>query len=68
MDNKDNQINVDDLILKNEGLATFYIFNTDKNSIPSKSMNVFYNQKMSLNRDITNLAISAYNERQEFFQ
>ncbi|MFX1345628.1 MAG: tRNA (guanine(10)-N(2))-dimethyltransferase [Promethearchaeota archaeon] len=44
-----------------EGNAEFYIHATDKDSIPSKSMVVFYNQKMEINRDISNLAIIAYN-------
>jgi tRNA (guanine26-N2/guanine27-N2)-dimethyltransferase len=44
-----------------EGNAEFYIHATDKDSIPSKSMIVFYNQKMEINRDISNLAIIAYN-------
>ena len=39
----------------------FLINAADKNSIPSKSMAVFYNKKMEINRDITNLAIMAYN-------
>jgi tRNA (guanine26-N2/guanine27-N2)-dimethyltransferase len=49
-----------DLTLMREGLAEFYIYNYDKDSIPSKSMNVFYNKKMLLNRDISNLAINAF--------
>ena len=44
-----------------EGSATFFVYLEDTNSIPSKSMNVFYNQKMEINRDISNLAVSAYN-------
>ncbi len=44
-----------------EGLADFYIYADDKDTIPSKSMNVFYNKKMEINRDISNLAIMAYN-------
>ncbi|MFX1574003.1 MAG: tRNA (guanine(10)-N(2))-dimethyltransferase [Promethearchaeota archaeon] len=51
-----------DLIIKREGLANFYIYNIDNSLIPSKSMNVFYNEKMVINRDITNLAINAYNK------
>jgi len=43
-----------------EGNAEFYIHTTDKDSIPSKSMIVFYNQKMEINRDVSNLAIMAY--------
>ncbi|MFX1311695.1 MAG: tRNA (guanine(10)-N(2))-dimethyltransferase [Promethearchaeota archaeon] len=49
-----------DLIIKKEGLVDFYIHNVDNSSIPSKSMNVFYNKKMVINRDITNLVITAY--------
>ena len=44
-----------------EGNAEFYIHAIDKDSIPSKSMIVFYNQKMEINRDVSNLAIMAYN-------
>jgi len=44
-----------------EGHAELYIHQIDKNSIPSKAMSVFYNKKMELNRDISNLAIMAYN-------
>ncbi|MFX1389899.1 MAG: tRNA (guanine(10)-N(2))-dimethyltransferase [Promethearchaeota archaeon] len=51
-----------DLTLIKEGLAEFYIYNTDKDSIPSKTMNVFYNSKMAINRDISLLAINAYQE------
>ncbi len=50
----------DNLIIKKEGLAELYIFKTDDDSIPSKSMNVFYNKKMEINRDISSLAINAY--------
>lgn len=49
-----------DLILMREGLTEFYIYNYDKDSIPSKSMNVFYNKKMLINRDISNLGINAF--------
>ncbi|MHA1985060.1 MAG: tRNA (guanine(10)-N(2))-dimethyltransferase [Promethearchaeota archaeon] len=44
-----------------ESQVEFYIHQIDKDSIPSKSMSVFYNKKMEINRDITNLAIMAYN-------
>ena len=43
-----------------EGLAYFYVNEEDYNAVPSKSMSVFYNKKMLLNRDITSLAINAY--------
>jgi tRNA (guanine26-N2/guanine27-N2)-dimethyltransferase len=52
----------DTLIIRKEGLAKFYIFQRDHDSIPSKSMNVFYNKKMEINRDISSLAIKAYNK------
>ncbi len=48
------------LILIKEGPAEIYVHFADKDLIPSKSMNVFYNKKMEINRDITNLAIIAY--------
>lgn len=51
-----------DLTLTKEGLVDFYIYNSDQGSIPSKSMNVFYNKKMEINRDITTLAINAYSD------
>lgn len=44
-----------------EGSVEFYIHKIDKDSIPSKSMIVFYNKKMEINRDISNLAICSYN-------
>lgn len=49
-------------ITKQEGLAQFYLFEGDNKSIPSKSMSVFYNEKMRINRDMTSLAINAYNQ------
>ena len=49
-----------DLTLIKEGSVEFYIYNIDQGSIPSKSMNVFYNRKMEINRDISTLAINAY--------
>lgn len=48
------------LTLIKEGLAEFYIYSVDKESIPSKAMNVFYNKRMVINRDISTLAINAY--------
>jgi len=50
------------LIIRKEGLAEFYLHEVDKDSIPSKSMSVFYNKKMVINRDISSLAISAYSK------
>jgi tRNA (guanine26-N2/guanine27-N2)-dimethyltransferase len=49
------------LVPKKEGLAHFYIPQKDYQNIPSKSMSVFYNSKMQINRDMTSLAIEAYN-------
>jgi tRNA (guanine26-N2/guanine27-N2)-dimethyltransferase len=51
-----------DITLIKEGSATFYLHNIDKELVPSKAMNVFYNQRMEINRDITALAINAYRE------
>lgn len=49
------------LTIEMEGLARFYLLDFDDDMIPSKSMNVFYNKKMIINRDISSLAIKAYN-------
>lgn len=49
-----------DLKLIREGLAEFYIYTSDNDLIPSKAMNVFYNKRMIINRDISSLAINAY--------
>ncbi|MBN1216641.1 MAG: tRNA (guanine(10)-N(2))-dimethyltransferase [Candidatus Lokiarchaeota archaeon] len=43
-----------------EGRSKIYIYNNDLNAIPSKSMSVFYNKKMEINRDISSLAIQSY--------
>jgi len=43
-----------------EGVANFYIHKNDAEQIPSKSMNVFYNKRMIINRDITILSLLAY--------
>ncbi|UCC20231.1 MAG: tRNA (guanine(10)-N(2))-dimethyltransferase [Promethearchaeota archaeon] len=51
-----------DLTLMEEGLAAFYIYNVDKKLIPSKKMNVFYNKRMEINRDISNLCINTYRD------
>lgn len=48
------------LLLIKEGAVKIYIHIGDKALIPSKSMSVFYNKKMEINRDITNLVIDAY--------
>ncbi len=61
--NENNQkFKNDKFIVEKEGLANFFLHSVDKNNIPSKSMVVFYNKKMEINRDITNLAIMAYNK------
>ncbi len=61
--NENNQkFKNDKFIVEKEGLANFFLHSVDKNNIPSKSMVVFYNKKMEINRDITNLAIIAYNK------
>ena len=43
-----------------EGSASFFIPGDNIEQVPSKSMKVFYNEKMALNRDITTLALLAY--------
>jgi tRNA G26 N,N-dimethylase Trm1 len=40
----------------------FYLYKNDNDSIPSKSMGVFYNERMEINRDISILAILTYNK------
>ncbi|MHA1490803.1 MAG: tRNA (guanine(10)-N(2))-dimethyltransferase [Promethearchaeota archaeon] len=50
------------LIIIKEGSIKFYIPKIDIDSIPSKSMSVFYNKKMIINRDISSLAIQVYNK------
>ena len=52
----------DHFSILNEGSTKFFIYSRDNNAIPSKSMAVFYNKKMELNSDISNLAILAYNK------
>ncbi|MFW9781934.1 MAG: hypothetical protein ACFFFB_06590, partial [Candidatus Heimdallarchaeota archaeon] len=47
-------------ILQKEGAVKFYIHQSDKDLIPSKSMNVFYNKNMEINRDITISSIITY--------
>ncbi len=49
-------------ITKQEGSVKFFLHEIDNNAIPSKSMNVFYNERMEINRDISILAIIAYNK------
>jgi len=48
-------------IIKQEGSVKFLLHEGDNDTIPSKSMNVFYNKRMEINRDISILAIIAYN-------
>ena len=59
---KENKYDIEssDLRILKEGSADFYIPAVDDQSIPSKSMEVFYNKIMELNRDVTNSAINAY--------
>jgi tRNA (guanine26-N2/guanine27-N2)-dimethyltransferase len=48
------------LIKKEEDSVQFYLYKEDAQNIPSKSMNVFYNKSMELNRDLSNLALKSY--------
>ena len=50
----------ENLIKKKEDSVQFYIYKEDGQNIPSKSMNVFYNKSMELNRDLSNLALKSY--------
>ena len=50
----------DTLITKEENSVQFYVYKEDAQSIPSKSMKVFYNKSMELNRDLSNLALKSY--------
>jgi tRNA (guanine26-N2/guanine27-N2)-dimethyltransferase len=49
-------------ITRQEGSVKFLLHEIDDNTIPSKSMNVFYNKRMEINRDISILAIMAYSQ------
>ncbi|MFX1594975.1 MAG: hypothetical protein ACFFBK_02820, partial [Promethearchaeota archaeon] len=49
-----------DLTIIEESSSKIFIHANDKGLTPSKAMNVFYNKRMELNRDISNLAINAY--------
>jgi len=49
-------------VTKQEGSVKFLLHEIDNDVIPSKSMNVFYNERMEINRDISILAIIAYNK------
>lgn len=59
-DNSPTEMN--NLRILEEGDAKFFLFDKDIDSIPTKSMDVFYNKRMEINRDITCLAINAYSE------
>ena len=48
------------LIKNEEDSVQFYLYKEDAQNIPSKSMNVFYNKSMELNRDLSNLALKSY--------
>jgi len=49
-------------ITKQEGSVKFFLHEIDNDPIPSKSMNVFYNKRMEINRDISILATIAYSK------
>ena len=48
------------LLKKKEDSVEFYIYKEDARDVPSKSMNVFYNTSMELNRDLSNIALKSY--------
>ncbi|MCJ7648427.1 MAG: tRNA (guanine(10)-N(2))-dimethyltransferase [Candidatus Lokiarchaeota archaeon] len=50
------------MIIKTEGDVQFYIYKEDEKIVPSKAMNVFYNEKMVINRDLSALAVFAYDK------
>ncbi|MHA2180011.1 MAG: tRNA (guanine(10)-N(2))-dimethyltransferase [Promethearchaeota archaeon] len=58
---KKEELSTANLSTIKEGSVEFYIYNNDVDSIPSKSMSVFYNKNMEINRDISNLAICSFN-------
>ena len=60
--NKKESFLDNDLTIVKESTSDFYVHSTDLNVIPSKSMRVFYNPKMEINRDISILGISAYSD------
>jgi tRNA (guanine26-N2/guanine27-N2)-dimethyltransferase len=49
-------------ITNHEGSVKFLLHEMDDSAIPSKSMNVFYNKRMEINRDISILALMAYSQ------
>jgi len=55
-------LNNNKYVKKQEGSVEFYLYKNDNDSIPSKSMGVFYNERMEINRDISILAILTYNK------
>ena len=61
MEKKKESFLKDELTIVKESFAEFYVHSTDINAIPSKSMKVFYNKKMEINRDVSCLAANAYN-------
>ncbi len=50
------------LLKKTEGNVQFYIYEDDEKTVPSKAMNVFYNDKMVINRDLSSLGVIAYDK------
>ena len=50
------------MIRKTEGDTQFYLYKDDEKAIPSKAMDVFYNEKMVINRDLSCLGVLAYNK------
>jgi tRNA (guanine26-N2/guanine27-N2)-dimethyltransferase len=62
MSSENSIIDTDKLSILEEGQAKFYLFNKDLSSIPTKSMEVFYNKGMEINRDITCLAVETYSD------
>jgi tRNA (guanine26-N2/guanine27-N2)-dimethyltransferase len=65
MKNSNNHFNQNldkQVIRKSEGNAQFYIYMDDEKIVPSKAMNVFYNEKMVINRDLSSLAILSYDK------
>ncbi|TXT54992.1 MAG: tRNA (Guanine(26)-N(2)/guanine(27)-N(2))-dimethyltransferase [Promethearchaeota archaeon] len=60
MTEKNKRSQEEDYTSTKEGLAKIKILSEDENKIPSKSMGVFYNEKMRLNRSITSLALESY--------
>jgi tRNA (guanine26-N2/guanine27-N2)-dimethyltransferase len=62
MDTINQDFSKKEYIAKQEGSVSFLIHEIDDDKIPSKSMNVFYNKRMEINRDVSILAILAYNK------